>query len=245
MFWTVYVIGWLSLHRLVVFFLELWTILSFGPLLFLSQRICYIVRARALGVHQHGATQVTTQVTLYMGEGSEKEQCHLLCSLPVFSHFPCYPQSNWALLVLIPRWVGFVYVLGPCRSLQWTLLWVWEFLPLLPKPPRCFQSEVLRLYFPRWNSALCSLSCSPIVPPGLSAHKCGLPSPQVTTLSGLPAAALPAPVLQLPPLLESSLPSCLSPPLLLVWMNVSSLSPWFLDFHTVRFSVSSGYFFSF
>ena len=22
-----------------------------------------------------------------------------------FSHFPCYPQANWALLVLIPRWV--------------------------------------------------------------------------------------------------------------------------------------------
>ena len=34
-------------------------------------------------------------------------------------------------------------------------------------------------------------------------------------------------------------PSCPSPPLLPVWMNVSSLSPWFSDFHTVRFSVSS------
>ena len=33
-----------------------------------------------------------------------------------------------------------------------------------------------------------------------------------------------------------------SPPLLPVWMNVSSLTPWLLDFHTVRFSGNSGYF---
>ena len=36
-------------------------------------------------------------------------------------------------------------------------------------------------------------------------------------------------------------PGCLSPPLLLVWMNVS-LSPWLLNFHTVRFSIISGCF---
>ena len=34
-------------------------------------------------------------------------------------------------------------------------------------------------------------------------------------------------------------PLCPSPPFLLVWMNVSSLSPWLSDFHIVRFSVSS------
>ena len=37
-------------------------------------------------------------------------------------------------------------------------------------------------------------------------------------------------------------PGCPSPPLLPVWMNISSLSPWLLDFHTVRFSGSSGCF---
>ena len=36
--------------------------------------------------------------------------------------------------------------------------------------------------------------------------------------------------------------SCPSPPLLLVWMSISSLSPWWSDFPTVRFSVSSGCF---
>ena len=41
---------------------------------------------------------------------------------------------------------------------------------------------------------------------------------------------------------ESSPPSRASPPLLPVWMNVSSLTPWLSDFHTVQFSVSSGCF---
>ena len=66
-----------------------------------------------------------------------------------------------------------------------------------------------------------------------------------------PAAALPTPlhnlpprwVHQLPPCLESSPPGCPSLSLLPVWMNVSSLSPWFSDFRTVRFSGSSGFLF--
>ena len=44
---------------------------------------------------------------------------------------------------------------------------------------------------------------------------------------------------QLPPRCESSPPGCPSPPLLPSWVSVSSLSPWLLDLHTVRFSVSS------
>ena len=64
----------------------------------------------------------------------------------------------------------------------------------------------------------------------------------IRCLTGLPAAILPPPALQPPPCRPSSLPSCASPPLLRVWMNVSSLSPWLSDFHTVRFSVSPGCF---
>ena len=45
-------------------------------------------------------------------------------------------------------WVGwFVYILGPCGSLQQTLLWGWEFL-LPPQPPQVFSVSGLRLYFP-------------------------------------------------------------------------------------------------
>ena len=46
----------------------------------------------------------------------------------------------------------------------------------------------------------------------------------------------------LPPLHATPYPLCpdsLALPLLPVWMNVASLNPWLLDFHTVRFSGSS------
>ena len=48
---------------------------------------------------------------------------------------------------------------------------------------------------------------------------------------GPPATALPQVLSALP-----------SPPLLPIWMSVSSLTPWLSDFHTVQFSVSSGCF---
>ena len=53
---------------------------------------------------------------------------------------------------------------------------------------------------------------------------------------------LPRRVLQRLPCPESSPPGCPSLLLLLVWVSVSSLSPWLSDFHTVRFSLSYGCF---
>ena len=119
---------------------------------------------------------------------------------------------------------------------------------LLPQPPRVFSLRGLRLYFPAlepWvaRSALLPLQFLPVylcVNVGLQ----GLPA---TTLWGLLAAAWPAhsTIRHLTGstshhLAANSLcPGCPSPPLLPVWINVSSLSPWLLDFHTVRFSVSS------
>ena len=124
-------------------------------------------------------------------------------------------------------------------------------------PHGCFQSAALRLYFPQlqpWIEQSVSLpSCSsqfictrmwdcPLhQPPAHRVHQ---------LLPRRPATAWPAPLLNLPPcwfasrhLATSPLrPGCPSPPLLLVWMNVSSSSPWLSDFHTVRFSVSSGCF---
>ena len=43
---------------------------------------------------------------------------------------------------------GFVNVLGPCGSLQRTLLHGWEFLLLPPQPPQVFSVRGLRFYFP-------------------------------------------------------------------------------------------------
>ena len=71
---------------------------------------------------------------------------------------------------------------------------------------------------------MCGLSCSPVVPPGLSAHKC------VTAWSASRHLAM-----------CPFCPGCPSPLFLLVWMNVS-LTPWLLDLHTVQFSGGSGYF---
>ena len=68
------------------------TLLSSHTILFESYRsLCFTV-----------SKPCSCAVTLYMGKGSKREQWHLLRSLPDFSHFPCYPQSHWALLVLLP-----------------------------------------------------------------------------------------------------------------------------------------------
>ena len=100
-------------------------------------------------------------------------------------------------------------------------------------PHRCFQSEVLRLYFPglepwvAWSVSPPSCS-SQFICTQMWNHPVGNP--------------LPHRVLQPPPCRESSLSSCPSPPFLPVWMNVSSLTPWLSHFHTIQFSGSSGCF---
>ena len=88
---------------------------------------------------------------------------------------------------------------------------------------RFLQPQVLRHYFP--VPGLPGLSCSPVVPPSLSACKCGTTQSSSHHLTASPL-----------------LPGCLSLPRLLVWMNVSSLTPLLSDFHTVRFSDSFGCF---
>ena len=107
------------------------------------------------------------------------------------------------------------------------------FLPL-PQPPQVFTARGFEALFPlRWNPGLCGLSHSPVVPPGLSALKCG------TAQSASCRLAHPHPPV---PCLESSPLGCPSPSLLPIGMNVSSLTPWLLDFHTVQFSGISGCF---
>ena len=73
---------------------------------------------------------------------------------------------------------GFVYILGPCRSLQQKFSCeAGSFSCFHHNPHRYFQSEVLRLYVPMlepWVAQSVSLHSSS---PGLSACKCG------TTLS--------------------------------------------------------------
>ena len=156
-------------------------------------------------------------------EGSEREQGHLLSSQPAFSHFLCYPQANWAL------WFWFLggWVCVRSRtlwSLQRTLLWGWEF-PATSIHTGLFSQRLWGFIFLCWHPGSRSLSCSPVVPPGFSTCKCWAARSASHHLAGSPFH-----------------PRCPSLPLLLVSMNVSSLTPWLLDFNAVWFSGSSGIF---
>ena len=127
---------------------------------------------------------------------------------------------------LADSWMGgFLYILGPCGSLQWTVLWGWEFLQLPPHPNVCFQSEALRLYFPilvpwvAWSILLPMWS-----PPNYLHVNMGPSSAQAAASWGPPTAALPAPFLQWQLCPESSPPGCPPPPLPPISNNVSSLT---------------------
>ena len=92
-FWTVHPVGWLSLHCLVIFFLELWSVLSFGPFFSLSA-LLLCSKGQSLRCSPGRGNPHHCIVMLYVREGSEREPRLLLHSLQVFSHFPLNPQSN-------------------------------------------------------------------------------------------------------------------------------------------------------
>ena len=128
---------------------------------------------------------------LYVGEGSKREQCHVLSSLLGFNDFLCYPQANWTLLVLIPGlWVCVhprTLWVSPANSP--VKLGVY---PTTTTPIGFYNQRFCDFISPCWNHGLCSLSHSPVVPPGLSM--------QIWDCMGSPATDLPAPVSQpLPP----------------------------------------------
>ena len=190
------------------------------------------VRSRALGIHQGGApTKLCCGAVcgggVWKGTMPLAELWASFQSLPLLHTSKLGPSGA-------DSWVGgFVYILGPCGSLQRTLLWSWEFL-LLPQPPEIFTARGFEALFP-WAGTLGCEVCL---------------APHLFLLVYLRANMAP-PACQLPPCLPwspaTALPSVLSTltarlPLLPVWMNVSSLTPWLLDFRTVQFSSSSSYF---
>ena len=114
-----YLIGWLSLHHLVILFLELFSVLSLGHVL--SQQACYMVRGRALGVHQ-GGQPTALYCDSVCGGGVQEGPVTLALLSAGFQSLSPLPTiklgSSGA-----DSWVGgFVYILGPCGSLQRTLL---------------------------------------------------------------------------------------------------------------------------
>ena len=135
-----------------------------------------------------------------MVEGSESEQYHLPWSLLDFSHFPCFPQANWALWCWFPgEWVCV------CSKTLWVSLTNSSsrrgIFPTTatPTPTGFYSPRFWGFISLGWNPGLCGLSHSPVVPSSLFAWKCGnswSTSPHFICLSP-PAAALPSPF-QLP-----------------------------------------------
>ena len=174
----------------------------------------------------------------------------MLHSLPDFSHSVCYPQSNWAPLVLIPD--GWACARSrPLWVSPTTSLVRLRVSPAAASTPADVFNQRFEALFPQAGALGCLVCFTPLL--FLLVYLCTNVGPQgllATSLWGLLAAAWPAQfhnppprwVRQSPPCHESS-PSLLpvSAPLP-VWMNVSSFSPWLSDSHTVQFSVSSGCF---
>ena len=161
----------------------------------------------------------------------------MLHSLPVFSHSLCHPQSNWALLVLLPRWVGLCVRLGVSPTAAPTSTGVF--------------SQRFEAFFP-FAGALGCVVCF-IPPTFLLVYLCsnvGPQGPPATTLWGLPAAAWPALFHNPPPPWVRQLPPCreCSPPWLPVSAPPTSLNEcFFFNSLVVRLqysliSGSSGYF---
>ena len=94
----------------------------------------------------------------------------------------------------------FVYVLGPCGSLQRTLLCSWEFLPLPPWPPQEFSVRSFEALFPCTRTLGCEVCLIPqlLLPVylpetvGLNPQSTAWLGPQSAAWLVLPAATLPA-----------------------------------------------------
>ena len=117
--------------------------------------------------------------------------------------------------------------------------------PAATSTPKGVFIQRFEALFPGAGALGCGLLHSPTIPPGLSVCECGATG----SVSCCTACPIHSTVCQVSGSGSVALSpvhlSCPYPPLLAVWRNVSSLSPWLLDFCAVRFSVSSGCFFVF
>ena len=168
------------------------------------------------------------------GEGVREGTMLLALVLGGFQSLPPLPTSKLGPSSADFQVGDFVYILGPCGSLQQTLLWGWEFLwPL--QYSQVLTARGFEDLFPCAGTLGCVVCLAPqlfllaylhtnVGPPGWSAAA----SPTQSSRRYFATCPL--------------CPNWLSPPLLPVWMNVSSLTPWLLDFLTVWFSGSPGCF---
>ena len=164
--------------------------------------------------------------------------CPAPTPFPVISPYAIGALSAVA-LVLNPRVGGFAYVISLCRPFKWSTLKIWQFLLLLQHPLVFTARSYGDFSSQHCNPGLCSLTWGwdlslPRYPSWFlsTTHECG-------AASACFAACLSMPHWVSLPLCTISVSPPLPPPLI-VSMNVASLNPWLLDFHTVRFSDGSG-----
>ena len=119
----------------------------------------------------------------------------LLSCLKSLSH---YPHSNWALLVLIPGWVGlcmFWDPVGPSNELSCEAVSFSHHCNL----HKFYSQRFWGFLFLCWNPGLCGLPCSQFVPPSLSSCKCGTASCHLTLLLPCHVSSLPWLSISAPP----------------------------------------------
>ena len=126
-----------------------------------------------------------------MGEGSEREQWHLLCSLLDFSHFPhyhkqtgpfwCWFQGGWACVHSRTLWVSPMN--SPVRL---------GVSPTAASSCTGVFNQRFEALFPQAGALVCAVCLTPqlFLPVYLHANE-GPPAPPATSLQGSPAPALP------------------------------------------------------
>ena len=164
-----HLIGWLSIHHLVLFLLEFWFVLSFGSY-FLSWCACYIVRDGALGIPWLGQPR-SLHCGAVCGEGVWEGTMLLaiswLSETSPTTHKQigpswCWFPGEWVCACSRTLWVSqmnFLVSLGVSHA---TLT-----------PTDVFSQRFWGFISLGWNPGLHDLFGFPVFPPGLSTRKCG------------------------------------------------------------------------
>ena len=172
-----HLIGWLSLHHLVINFLELWSVLSIGPYFFVSVHPLHSkgqeLRHSPGWGNQGRATHVAELWHCMWGRGlrGNNATCLALWQFLVTSSethkqivpFSCWFPGGW--VCVHSRTLWFSPTNSPVRL---------EVSLAASTPTDFFSQKFWGFISQHWNPGLHSLSHSPVVPPSLSACVCGM-----------------------------------------------------------------------
>ena len=167
-----HLICWLSLPCLVIFFVELLSVLSFGPFFFfLSWRVCYF-KGRSLRCSPGRGNAGCCTVTLYMGEGlrgsnGARSTLHWLSIFHSTTHNQtgplwCWFPSRWACARPRPLWVS--PTTSPMRL---------GVSPAAAPTPTGIFNQRFEALFPHTGAPGCSVCFAPCRLSGLSVCECG------------------------------------------------------------------------